>query len=129
VTLSKSIKIGFGAVVALGLLVYFLLRTVHASYGYEVKCDFAVMPFSDVEVRRWLRSQPGVVEHTVFTLRTNRTLKVRFIMSQDLTGHPTFPGLDEQCQVLGYRAASVGFRDVVGAERGEGWYFDYDPQN
>jgi hypothetical protein len=126
-TRSRFIKIAIAVAALLSVVVYLFMRTVHASYGYRVKCEFSIMPSNDSEIRRWLRVQPGVVAHTVATLRTNNTLKVGFIMSRDMTGRPLFPKLDEQCQVLGYKRISAGFHDCLGPEREEAWHLDYDP--
>jgi len=128
-TRSRVIKIAIAVAASLGVVAYLFVHTVHVSYGYMVKCEFSALPSNDSEIRRWLRVQPGVVAHTVVTFRTNSTLKLRFIMSQDLSRRPPFPKLDEQCQLLGYKRSSAGFRDCLGPEREETWYPDYDPQD
>jgi len=84
---------------------------VRASYGFEVRAQFDSLPLSDEELVEWLRLQPGVVPHTVWTARDGTALRVVFIQVRNIVGHPPFPALEEECAKLGYKGADAMFRD------------------
>jgi hypothetical protein len=116
----KRLKLVTIAIVVLALLgvgCYLFLRTAHASYGYTVAAEFASMPADDTQLADWLKDQEGVAAGSVRVARSGRTLKVFFIMSRDLTGHPRFPDLQGVCKNLGYAGQVGAFADYDGADR------------
>jgi len=104
--LSKSISlrvivVAIAIVVFCATCVYFIIH-VRASFLYHVTAVYDRMPADDRLLEKWLKSQPGIVEHTVHTERAGHALHVRFIMSRTLFGSPPFPDLSRACDGLGY---------------------------
>jgi hypothetical protein len=78
---------------------------VHVSWSNHLEAHFEVLPDDDTELRAWLRGQPGVVPHTVWTGRfgeDKKLLSVAFIQARNLAGRPPLPNLDAACKKLGY---------------------------
>jgi len=77
------------------------------------------MPPTDKPLVEWLRSQPGVVSHTVAVgrFKDDKLLCVGFIQSRNLAGQPPFPDLDGQTPRLGYAGADGPFRDAADRSR------------
>jgi len=104
-----------GIVVAVLATGWHLFRkNVYVSLGYCVEARFSSLPPNDKELCEWLKSQPGVVRHTVWISREGadrKLLKVGFIMSQNLYREPPFPDLGNRCKLLGYAGNDSGFKD------------------
>jgi hypothetical protein len=103
---------------------YWAIRTVHADLGYTVMAQFDGMPPDDSGLRRWLRNQPGI--RRAWTCRTNGTVKVFILMSQDLRGKPALPDLDLACSSLGYVRQGDPFRDCEKSDADGDWVSDPD---
>ena len=63
----------------------FALTSFRASRVYAVESRFTDAPQDDVQLDGWLKSQPGVVPHTVDVARHDGMLVLTFIMTQDLS--------------------------------------------
>ena len=113
----RLIKIAAIALAVLAVGYYLFLRIAHVSYGYTVAAEFAAMPPDDTGLVQWLGVQKGVAARTVRTARSGQRLKLFFIMSRDLTGHPRFPDLDSACARLGYTGQVSRFADYFGEDR------------
>lgn len=99
-------------VIAVAPLAWIAAKNLYASFGYVVEARFSEMPTNDNSLVEWIRSQPGVVRHTVHIGRfESNLLYVTFIQSQNLLGEPPFPNLDAGAKSLGYRGADGPFRD------------------
>jgi hypothetical protein len=97
------------------------VRVVRGSYGYHVRAQFTSLPPDDTKLQEWIKVQPGVVApHLVHIWRTNQTVTVAFLMSQNLRGYPHFPDLDSACKELGYAGEVSRFTDCP--ERGWEWH-------
>lgn len=92
---------------------------ISTSIGYTVMAHFNTMPKDDNGLRHWLHTQPGVV--SVWTCRTNHTLKVFILMSRNLAGNPKIPDLDVGCSALGYQGQDSRFRDCGKTEADGAW--------
>jgi hypothetical protein len=77
------------------------------------------MPANDKALTEWLRSQPGVVPHTVAIGRFDggKLLYVGFIQSRNLAGKPPFPDLNGHVGGLGYAESDGPFRDAADRSR------------
>jgi hypothetical protein len=95
------------AVIALAGVGFWLRYTIKASCGYDVQANYDAMPADDKALETWIKTQPGVVEHTVLVQRDGHQLVAYFIMAQDLSGRPTFPDLDQACATLGYKGGGT----------------------
>src|SRR3954447_23075731 len=76
-------------------------HSVHASLSYCVEARFTTLPADDEQLAAWLKTQPGVVPHTVHIRRFEpggRLLEVGFIQVRNLAGEPQCPNLDSQCK-------------------------------
>jgi hypothetical protein len=90
------------------------LRFIPASLGYSVEAEFASLPERDHELEEWLKTQPGVVSHTVHVWRKDgepKILRIGFIMVRDGWDRPPFPDLQGKCEALGYAGRTGPFRD------------------
>jgi hypothetical protein len=88
------------------------LGQIPASRGYCVEGSFSEAPADDDAFENWLRSPPGVVEHTVHVVRTSTTppkLRVVLIMVQNCWFKPHFPDVETAAHDLGYTLDSTGF--------------------
>jgi hypothetical protein len=106
------IKVFVSLVVILGGVA--LARKIfHASLLCSVKSQFAQVPPDDSQLTQWIQSQPGVVGHTVIVTRIGsdrKTVRVNFIMDQNLAGEPPDPDLDAACERFGYSSPVYKFR-------------------
>lgn len=96
-------------------------QNVHVSWGYCVEARFDKMPPNDKALMEWLRSQPGVVPHTVAIGRFEQGGKlvyVSFTQSRSLAGEPPFPDLNGAALSLGYMESDGPFRDSADRTRG-----------
>ncbi len=102
--------------------IYTVIRhTVHVSGSYVVEARFEQMPSDDSAFTDWLRSQPGVVPHTVSVGRFeegDKLLYVSFIQSRSVAGEPPFPDLEGAARRLGYMEPDGPFRDSEDCNRG-----------
>jgi hypothetical protein len=92
---------------------YWLRQAIHVSLIYCVEARFAALPPDDTPLREWLKTQPGVVPHTVGVTRggsDGKLLKVVFLQSRNLAGNPPFPDLEAVCVTLGYGGPDAPFR-------------------
>jgi hypothetical protein len=114
------------AIVAALLIISFLAiravvyRNVHVSLIYCVEARFDTMPPNDKALADWLRSQPGVVPHTVAIGRFEqggKLLYVRFLQSRNMAGEPPFPDLDGRVSALAYAESDGPFRDASDRSR------------
>jgi hypothetical protein len=87
-------------------------RFITASLSYGVYADFEVLPADDQAFEDWLKSQPGVVPHTVHLYREGKRLNIFFIMTRDGWGRPAVPDLEGACRRLGYGGPHATFRDI-----------------
>ena len=113
----RFIKIAAIAFAVLAAGYYSLLRFVHVSGGYTVAAEYAAMPPDDAALMGWLGAQKGVAAHTIRTARSGQRLRLFFIMSRDLAGHPRFPDLDGACARLGYTGQINHFADYRGDDK------------
>jgi hypothetical protein len=98
----------------------FYRHNVFVSWSYCVEARFDKMPPNDKALIDWLRSQPGVVPHTVAIGRFEeggRLVFVGFIQSRNLAGEPPFPDLNGQVKNLGYTGSDGAFHDSVDRTR------------
>jgi hypothetical protein len=90
------------------------LHFIPASVGYTVEAEFASLPADDHELEAWLKTEPGVVPHTVYVWRKKAAPKVvvvDFTMVKSEWGSPPFPDLEAACERLGYRGRVGKFKD------------------
>jgi hypothetical protein len=112
--MKKRVVVLVTLAVAMASLAIAGLGLVPASRGYCVEARFSTAPDNDEALERWLRTQPGVVEHTVHVARTPTTppkLVLTFIMVQNCWLKPSFPDLKSIAIELGYAIDRDGFRD------------------
>jgi hypothetical protein len=112
----------FVTAVAFGLLYAIwavVCHNVHASFVYVVEARFEKMPPDDKALIEWLRSQPGIVSHTVAIGRfeDGKLLYILFIQSRSLSGRPPFPDLNGNVGRLGYMESDGPFRDAEDRSR------------
>jgi hypothetical protein len=115
-------KWSFVVAVAAGLILAAwttLRRTVHAPWSYVVESRFEKMPPNDKALTEWLRSQPGVVPHTVSIGRfeDGKLLYVGFVQCRNMAGQPPFPDLEGHVGSLGYAHSDGPFRDAADRSR------------
>lgn len=82
--------------------------------GYCVEATFQELPENDEPLAEWVKSQRGIVAHTVHIRRFGThgdELEVGFIQVRTIAGDPPFPELEEKCAELGYKQPSGPFRD------------------
>src|SRR6478735_7794285 len=83
-------------VVAAAFCVRWIGRTPVSRF-YNVKTHYGQMPTDDTALENWLKSQAGVVAHTVHTRRDGNELHVSSIMSQTLSAGPPVPDFSNAC--------------------------------
>jgi hypothetical protein len=96
------------------MLLVAAINQIPASRGYCVEACFSEAPADDGAFENWLKSQPGVVEHTVHVRRTSTTppkLELVLIMSQNGWLEPPFPDVATAAHDLGYTLDPTGFAD------------------
>ena len=89
-------------------------KTLHTSGLYAVKSEFTQLPPDDSQLTEWIQSQPGIVGHTVIVKRVGsdrKTVRVSFIMDQNVAGERPFPDLETACERFGYSPV-YKFRDT-----------------
>ena len=101
-------------VVLFGLSAWKAVRWAGKSEEYHrVWAEFTIYPEDDVELRNWLRAQPGVVPHSVMICRIgpepSTRLLVAFTFVRDKFDETPTPDLDRQCQLLGYERPALRF--------------------
>lgn len=92
-----------------------LISLAPASYVYSLEAEFGSAPGDDVPLVEWLKSQSGVVPHTVDVQRTAMRppkLVVSFIMQRNAWGRPRLPALADQARAFGYSLATPDFNDT-----------------
>ena len=96
---------------------HWLRENAFASIGFCVEAHFATLPADDRHLIDWLKTEPGVVAHTVHVKRfgvDRKSLRVIFIQSRNVIKQDRpFPNLDAQCAQLGYLGPDVTFRDCA----------------
>ena len=102
--LTCAIAVCVALVVVVVLLVLLVLggRTLRVSRLSCVRADFSRLPADDGPLESWLKAESGVVQHTVHIKREGKTIRVWFIMSQDIFNRPPHPDLAGACDSLGY---------------------------
>lgn len=89
----------------------FALSLIPASRAYAVESQFSAAPSDDSGFDAWLKSQTGVVPHTVHVQRHDDVLVLTFIMTQNSWRNPPFPDVENAASRLGYSIDSNGFVD------------------
>ena len=116
-TIPSRVSIAVSVGVIATILTIKFLGSVHVSRVYSVAAVYSALPASDTALEDWLKSQRGVIAHTVHVERNNNELHVRFVVSQTLFGGPQLPELLQACNSLGYSAASAWGDDREGEEQ------------
>lgn len=94
-----------------------LLSLIPTSRIFVVSTSMSMAPETDLKFSNWLKSQPGVVPHTVNVVRDGgHHIQVTFLMSQDGWNNPPFPAIESACASLGYRLVQP-FEDVGQPEK------------
>jgi len=89
-----------GVLLAVGLRA---ARSIKPSIIYELRAEFAEMPSDDIAFEEWLRTQPGVIPRPSYVDREANAIRITWIMSRDLTGHPPIPDFRNNFDRLGYK--------------------------
>jgi hypothetical protein len=106
--------------VALALAIGVYAKLVFVSRVYCVEARVQGPAEIDERFAEWLRSQAGIVRHTVSLNRRgpdNDTLEIVFIQSRNSLGDPPFPDLETAAKSLGYTGDNVYFRDCEDRRR------------
>lgn len=101
--------------IAVVVVIQAVRHRVYASLGYHMESRFGHLPPDDEPLTAWLAAQRGVVSHTVRVERVGddlQTVRVKFIMAQNLAGEPAIPDLNTACEKLGYGSPTDRFNDV-----------------
>ncbi len=100
--------------VGIGLAVTWVVsNTLHVSWIHSVEASYFALPPDDDDLINWMRTQPGIIPHTVHVRRTgNGLFEATFMQSRNLLGRPSFPDLEAACDRFGYKGTDVEFRDV-----------------
>jgi hypothetical protein len=101
----KCLSVLLGLMATIGV-VWVGSRFIPVSQVYSVRAEFDTLPPNDRELERWLRSQKGVLSHTVCVERHGQTLRVIWIMTQSMNGSPPTPELERAWERLRYVNAS-----------------------
>ena len=89
----------------------FALSLIPASRVYAVESRFSAAPSDDSAFDDWLKSQSGVISHTVQVQRHDDMLVLTFMMSQNSWRDPPFPDVENAASRFGYSIDSIGFVD------------------
>lgn len=99
---------------------YWFEHHVPISFVFCVEARFDKLPKDDDLLVEWLKTQPGVVPHTVYAQRIGEKgslLEVYLIQSTSVSRHPPFPDLDAKCAELGYERPDAAFRNCENRNR------------
>ena len=110
----KCVAIGLfvAAIAILGAAV--ARQMIYVSSSYCVETELNQWPPNDDELLNWLRSQPGVISHTVHAKRggaANDVLRIGFMQSHNLASQPPFPSLEKEANAIGYKGVNIHFCD------------------
>lgn len=86
---------------------------VPISRAYSVESRLVAAPEDDVALGNWLKSQPGVVAHTVHVSRQSKLLELSFVMTQNVWMNPPFPNVEQAASEFGYSIDPKGFQDQL----------------
>ena len=96
---------------------WYALRQIRASFSYGILAEFESVPPNDKALEQWWRSQPGVVETTVFVDRRQNSVGVLWIQVQSAgPRNPPVPDFRAAFEQFGYR----GLRHIHYDWRGSG---------
>jgi|GEM_PF-4073785 len=96
-------------IVALVSVVLGSITLIPASRMYSVESRFANGPTDDTQLVNWLKSQTGIVAHTVHIKRRTDMLVLEFVMPQNAWQSPPFPDVEQAALRFGYSIDSNGF--------------------
>jgi hypothetical protein len=96
---------------------HWLRENAFASIGFCVEARFETLPADDQRLIDWLKTEPGIVAHSVTVERIGddkKSLRVHFIQSRNVIKQDRpFPNFDAQCVKLGYLGPDGTFRDCA----------------
>jgi hypothetical protein len=109
----RAMRIGvtMASVAVFATALVYSVTSLHVSRVYCIMARFDRLPETDEGLAQWLKTQPGVVAHTVHLTREGSKVRVWFIMSQNLRWSPPMPNLSRQCHLMGYDPVPVWEQD------------------
>jgi hypothetical protein len=98
------------------LIWYIYFHVLQVSLIYEVHATYIQMPADDKVLESWLKTQPGVLAHTVHIERQGNDIRAVFMLSKTIHGGAPPPDLSNTCDRFGYAPFTKWTKDYSSVE-------------